>query len=276
MSRLSPGTVFVFLSVLAGLAQPAIGQGPPPAISPGGVVPLFGTSSTIQPGSWASIYGQNLIPGSIPEYWNGDYSTSLGGTTVTINNKLAYLSYASPTQIDLQAPDDDARGLVNVVAANSNGSTTATVTLADQSAAFSLLGDGKHAAGIIVRPDGSGAYGSGEHSYDILGPTGTSLGYKTVAAKAGEVVVLFGIGFGPTQPPIPAGQKYTGAPAQASGDLSVIIGQTPVAAFFIGAESPGLFQFNLTIPGGLGTGDQPLFGIANGVRTPPGVVIALQ
>src|ERR1700733_13636869 len=67
---------------------------------------------------------------------------------------------------------------------------------------FNLL-DGKHVAGIILRSDGSGAYGGG--AYDIVGPTGTSLGYKTVAAKPGDTLVLFGVGFGPTKPAVPAG-----------------------------------------------------------------------
>ena len=247
-----------------------------PAISPGGIVPLYGTSSSIQPGAWISIYGTNLIIGATPRNWNGDYPTALGGTSVTINNKPAYLSYAAPTQINLQAPDDDARGLVNVTVTNANGSATGTVTLASQSPSFSLLGDGKHVAGIIVRPDGSGAYGSGANSYDVLGPTGTSLGYKTVAGKAGDTVVIFAIGLGPTNPPVPAGQPYQGSPALASDSLTVTVGGIPVTPFFSGVGLPGLFQLDLTIPSGLSTGDQPLLAKVNGVYTQSSVVMALQ
>jgi uncharacterized protein (TIGR03437 family) len=247
-----------------------------PAITPGGVVPLYGTSSSIQPGSWISIYGTNLITGSIPENWSGNYPIELGGTRVTIDNKPAYLSYAAPTLINLQAPDDTARGPVNITVTDANGSATATVTLVDASPTFSLLGDAKHVAGIIVRPDGSGAYGSGPNSYDIIGPTGTSLGYKTVAAKAGDVVVLFGTGFGPTNPPVSAGQTYSGAAAQETDSPAITIGGKPVTPFFSGVGLPGLFQFNLTIPSGLGTGDQPLLAKVNGASTQSGVVISLQ
>jgi uncharacterized protein (TIGR03437 family) len=247
-----------------------------PAISQGGIVPLYGTSSSIQPGSWISIYGTNLITGSVPQNWSGDYPIALGGTSVTINNKPAYLSYAAPTQINLQAPDDGTRGPVNVTVTNANGSATGTVTLASQSPSFSLLGDGKHVAGIIVRPDGSGAYGSGANSYDILGPTGTSLGYETVAAKAGDTVVLFGIGFGPTSPPVSAGQPYQGSPALASDSVTMTVNGIPVTPFFAGVGLPGLFQFDLTIPSGLGTGDQPLLARVNGVYTQSSVVMALQ
>ena len=62
-------------------------------------------------------------------------------------------------------------------------SARSTVTLAQFGPCFSLL-DGKHVAGIILRSDGSGADGGG--AYDIIGPTGSALGYKTVAAKAGD------------------------------------------------------------------------------------------
>ena len=87
-----------------------------------------------------------------------------------------------------------------------NGSAASKVTLGPFGPSFSLL-DGKHVAGIILRSDGSGAYGGG--TYDIVGPTGTSLGFKTVAAKAGDVLELFGVGFGPTNPAVPAGKAFS-------------------------------------------------------------------
>jgi uncharacterized protein (TIGR03437 family) len=250
--------------------------GGPPTVPSGGVVTLNSTANAIQPGAWFSIYGTNLISGSVPQVWSGNYPTTLGDTSVTVDNKPAYLWYAGPTQLNVQAPDDSTRGTVNVTVKTPNGTAASTVTLADQSPAWNLLGDGKHVAGIILRPDGSGAYGSGSGSYDIIGPTGTSLGYKTVAAKAGDTIVLFGNGFGPTSPPIPAGQAYSGPAATAVDNIAVTINSHPVSSSFTGVAMPGLFQFNVTLPSGLGTGDQPLSAMVNGVLTPVGVVIALQ
>ena len=157
---------------------------PSPTITAGGVVPVYSTVSTIQPGEWVSIYGTNLANGI--STWTGNFPTSLGGTSVTIDGKAAYLWYVSPTQINLQVPDDAATGTVPVVVRTAaGGMANSTVTLAAFAPSFSLL-DGKHVAGIIYRSDGSGAYGGG--SYDIIGPTGSSLGYSTVAAKAGDIV----------------------------------------------------------------------------------------
>src|ERR1019366_4353570 len=177
-----------------------------PSISPGGVVPIFGKISTIQPGEWISIYGTNLA--ELTASWNGDFPVSLGGTSVEINGKAAFLSFVSPTQINLQAPDDSASGTVSVVVTTAAGQATGSVTLGQFAPSFSLL-DKKLIAGIILRSNGSGAYGAG--TFDILGPTGNSLGYSTVAANPGDIVELFGVGLGPTIPNVPAGKAFSGA-----------------------------------------------------------------
>ena len=88
-------------------------------------------------------------------------------------------------------------GSVPVVITTPGGTASANVVLAAYAPSFSLL-VGEHVAAIIIRTDGSGAYGGG--TYDIVGPTGDSLGFRTVAAKAGDVVELFAVGLGPTTP----------------------------------------------------------------------------
>ena len=245
-----------------------------PVITPGSIGPLFSSSTTIQPGSWISIYGSNLAAGSFT--WDGTYPmpTSLGGVTVTINGQKGYLYYVGPGQINLQAPDDSATGIVGVTVTNASGSWTSTVTLAPVAPALSLF-DAKHVAGIILRFDGSGAYDGG--LYDIIGPAGTTFGYPfpAVPAKPGDIVVLYGVGFGPTSPPVPAGQAFSGA-ATAISAWQIKIGGTTVQPSFTGIGSPGLYQINLTIPGGLGSGDQPLTAVAGGAQTQNGIVISLQ
>jgi uncharacterized protein (TIGR03437 family) len=255
-------------SLEIGHASPA----PAPTISAGGVVPLFGTVSTIQPGEWVSIYGSNLAGGNAT--WDGDFPTSLGGTSVKINGNLAYLQFVSPTQINLQAPNDTATGTVPVVVTTGSGSATTTVTLSRFAPSFNLLA-GNHVSGIILRPSGSGAYGKGANSYDILGPTGNSLGYPTVAAQAGDTVELFGGGFGPTTPVVPAGQAFSGS-APANDTVSLYIDNVVVKPTFVGLSSAGLYQFNLTVPPGLGQGDVPISAMVGGIETQPRVLFSLQ
>ncbi len=241
-----------------------------PAITQGGIDALFSSSNRIQPGSWVSIYGTNLA--ATTATWTGDFPTSLGGTSVAINGRSAYLWYVSPTQINLQAPDDTTTGSVGVTVTNAGGSWTSVALLEPVAPSFSLL-DATHVAAIILRSDGSGAYGGG--TYDIAGPAGTSLGYRTVPAKQGEVVTLFGVGFGPTSPQVHSGQAFSGA-AATTNQVQVTIGGTTVTPLFAGLSSAGLYQINVTVPAGTGTGDTAITAIVGGVQTQVGAVISLQ
>jgi uncharacterized protein (TIGR03437 family) len=238
---------------LLAIAEPAL-----PAIASGGIVP-----GTLQPGEWATIYGTNLASGTAS--WTGNFPPSLGGTTVTIGGTAAYLSYVSPGQIDLQVPNVTGSGAVPVVVTTAMGSGTANATLAQFSPSFFLL-DSKHVAGIILRANSA---------YDIIGPTGSSLGYPTVAAKAGDSIAIFGTGFGPTNPVVSPGAPFSGA-APTTSTVTIRIGSASVTPAFAGLSGAGLYQFNLTVPSGLGTGDVSLQAAVGGVQTPAGVVISLQ
>ena len=115
-----------------------------------------------------------------------------------------------------------------------------------------------HVAGIIPRSNGS---------YDVLGPA--------ITAKAGDTVELFAYGLGPTNPPIPAGKAFSGA-APTTNPVTVLINNISVTPTFAGLSSAGLYQINLTIPQGLGTGDVPIVATVGGSQTQTGVVISLQ
>ena len=205
-----------------------------PTVTSGGIVPNDSSTTTIQACEWVSIFGSNLAAASVT--WAGNFPTALGTTTsVTINGKLAYLWFVSPGQINLQAPNDTATGTVPVVVTTATGSATSTVTLSPFAPSFSLL-DAKHVTGIILRSNGSRAYGGG--TYDIIGPTGTSLANATVAAKVGDTLELFGVGFGPTNPVVhsEAGLYQLGANyecCQLLNNVSV----TPSFARFTSARS---------------------------------------
>lgn len=241
-----------------------------PSITPGGVVPVYSTATSLQPGAWFSIYGNNLATATT--VWNGNFPTSLGGTTVTVDGKNAYLWFVSAGQINAQAPDDSNLGSVPVTVTNSLGSVSSTVTLAPQSPSFLLLADGKHVTGIIITPNGTGSQGGG--TYDLLGPTSAGPGFRP--AKAGESVAIYGVGFGPTNPAVPSGQIYMGLPASLITLPQLTLANVKVALAFGGIVSAGLYQFNFTIPSGLGAGDQSIVATVNTVSTQPGLVIPTQ
>jgi uncharacterized protein (TIGR03437 family) len=187
-----------------------------------------------------------------------------------IDGKPGYLWLVSPGQINLQAPTDTATGLVNVTVTTPNGTVSSTVTLAAFGPSFSLL-SAKYAAGVILTPNGSGAYGGG--TYDLLGPSG-AFSFNTRAVKAGETLELYGVGFGPTIPAVQAGTAYSGA-APTTNTVTVTIGGVPATVLFSGITTTGLYQFNIVVPSA-GAGDQLLQASVGGVQTPGGVYVTLQ
>ena len=217
-----------------------------PSINTKGVVPVFSSVPFIQAGSWVSLYGTNLSGATF--VWSGDFPTSLGGVSVTVNGNPAYLWLVSPIQINLQAPDDTTTGLVSVVVNTPGGTAASTVTLAPYGPSFSLLGDGKHVAGVIATPKGNGLYGGG--TYDLVGPSG-AFSFNTRPVKPGEVLVLYGVGFGPTTPSVPAGQVFAGA-ASTTKPGTITIGRVNADVAFAGITEAGLYQINVTVPVGSG------------------------
>lgn len=252
------------------LTPAAAGSGPTP--DPGGIVPIYSSSTTISPGTWVSVYStiaKNLASGT--SIWNGDFPTTLGGVTVKINNKPAYLWFVSPTQFNLQAPDDTATGSVPVTITNGSGSFTTTVNMGQTSPSFLLLADAKHATGIIITPDGSGKQGNG--TYDLLGPVGAPGSARP--ARVGEPVAIYGVGFGPTSPAVPAGQIFNSAASMITKPV-VTVGGAQVTVDFAGLVGAGLYQINFVVPGNAGSGDRALLLTSGGLSTQNGVFVPIQ
>jgi len=265
MARRNSGERFV-KGAAPSIAQ--VSQAQTPVISAGGVFPLYSSGYIIQPGEWITIKGSNLA--SVNAVWNGDFPTSLGGTSVQIDGKAAYISLVTPGQINAQAPDDTATGVVSVVVTTSTSKATSTVTLNHFAPSFDLL-DARHVSGIIVRSNGSGAYGHG--TYDILGPTGNC--YSAVPAQAGDTVELFGYGFGPTTPAVPAGKVFSGA-APIDNPFYLYINEVLLQPTFVGLSSAGVYQINVVIPPGLGKGDVPILAVVGSMQTQKSLLFSLQ
>ncbi len=96
-----------------------------------------------------------------------------------------------------------------------------------------------------------------------------SNGSGAVAAKAGDSVVLFAVGLGRTNPVVQPGQVFSGS-APTTSSVSLSINNVNLIPTFSGLSSAGLYQVNLTVPSGLGTGDVSLVATAGGARTPSG------
>jgi uncharacterized protein (TIGR03437 family) len=200
--------------------------------------------------SWATIQGSNLAPTT--NNWNdsivdGKLPTTLDGVSVTIGGKSAYVCYVSPDQINFLAPNVETSGPVQVTLSNSAGSTAAIVQ------AYTY-------GPVFFSWPGSQVVAS-RQDFSLVAKEGTFAGAATVPAKPGEVIILWGIGSGPTTPAPPTGvQVPSDRTYSASTPPRVSINKIP--ATVIGAAlAPGfagLYQVAIYVPASLADGDWPV------------------
>lgn len=250
-------------------------SGNPPAISVNGVVNAFsGKLNNYGPGTWVTVYGTDLAP--VTRAWtSADFANNTGpysleGVTATVNGKAAVLNYVSPAQVNLQIPIDSGNGsstLVLTTPAGSSPSYPLTLTRYAPAllapAAFSVGGQQ-----YAVAQFADGAY---------VGRPGLVPGLSFRPAKAGDMIVLYGVGFGPLAAQYPTGWII---PVQDPTFSAVTfkIGSATVTPVYAGA-APGLvgaYQFNLLIPGSTGTGDVSLEATVGGVSTSQGLVLTVE
>ena len=239
------GTLNSQTGVISGSGSGTLGVNtpPPPQIAPSGIVPVFSSVPIIQPASWISIYGTFS---TTTAQWNGDFPTKLGGVSVTVDNKPAYLWFVSPTQLNVQAPDSITSGCVNVAVTTANGTATQQVMLQPAQPSFSLYDGTPYAIGEIITPDGTGGNANG--TFDFVGPVG-KLVFPSRPAKVGETVQLFAVGLGPTKTPVPAGQVDSIATLNPTTyPVTVSVGGKPAQVTFAGEIIAGLYQINIVVP----------------------------
>jgi len=221
----------------------------------------------IVPASWMTIFGTNLSP--VTDTWgnaivNGNLPTSLDGVSVNVGGQPAYVEYISPFQINAVAPNVGT-GTVSVTVTNPSG-TSPAVTTVGQAVQPAFFQWGNYAVATHL-----------DYTYAVK--NGAISGVTTVPAKPGEVIILWGTGFGPTTPPAPVGvEAPSGTTYYAAGTVTVAVGGTP-AQVYATALSPGyagLYQVAIQIPTTLANGDYPVVATISGAQSPSGTLITVQ
>ena len=246
-------------------------QAPPqkPTISAGGVLDAAGFGKAIAPGSWVSIFG-TLLSGTTRAWLDADFQagrlpTSLDGVSVTINGKSAPIAFISPGQINVLAPDDSATGLGPVQVKNAQGASDSVLVL-QQTAAPALFQFPGAAYAAATHVDGS----------YVAGPRLVAQGIPGTAARIGETIVLFGTGFGATQPAVSATALVpVPLPLARPEELRVRIGGVDSVVAYAGLISPGVYQFNVVVPQ-VAEGDQVVVAELRGRLTQSNLLITVQ
>ena len=241
---------------------------PPPSIGTNGVVNGASFQPGIVPDSWVSIGGTNLA--SKTDDWahsilNGQFPTSLDGVSVSIGGKHAYINFVSPGQINLVAPDVGFGSLPLTVTTAGGTSATYTVTSGQYGPAFF---EWPNSQPIATRLD-----------YTDAVKNGTFAGVTTVAAKPGDVIVLWGTGFGPTNPIATPGMPVPGSPTYSTTTLPTVTINNVSAKVFgaaLTAGFAGLYQVAIQVPDSIPDGDWPIQASIGGVKSPASVLLTVH
>ena len=193
----------------------------------------------VAPGSWISIFGSGLaaaetVATEIP------LPQRLGATVVRVQGAPIPLNYASPSQINAQAPVELSPGNATLVVATGSGETPpVTFQVAVAGPAIFVWGENRavatHADGLLITPESP--------------------------AEAGETIIVYLTGAGAVAPPVATGTAAGVAPlSRATLPSSATLGGRATPVDFLGMTPflVALSQANLRIPEGLAAGDHPL------------------
>jgi uncharacterized protein (TIGR03437 family) len=207
-------------------------------------------------GDIVALYGHQFTYGDAINATDLPLPATLGGTQVLVNGQPVPVYYVGPSQIDFEIPIDAATGDGTVqVVRNGQQGNIIYVNIKDRVPHFLLINGGPYA--IMTTPDG------------------TLTGIPTHPVKAGDVVVIYMIGLGPTTPLVPSGTASPGSPlavidvtaSQACFGVPSPFSPIPcVTPQFVGLTPGfvGLYQVNVAIPQDLASGSLPFSFAVNG------------
>lgn len=239
-----------------------------PAIAANGVITVgnFGGFAAAAPGSFIEIYGSNLAAEGVSRQWSaadftdGSAPRSLEGVSVTVDGKPAYVSFVSPTQVNVQVPADVSVGRAVPVAVTVNG----------QAAAAATLEMVPTAGGILAPPSfkvGDRQFVAATHQNGSFVSNGAIPNVPANPARPGETITFYGVGFGAVEPSSTAyaGKTAEGV-ARTVANVGFRINDIPLHTDFAGLVPGlvGLYQFNAVVPPESVSGDHPLVVLVNG------------
>ncbi|MFN9300844.1 MAG: hypothetical protein ACK6DZ_24455 [Acidobacteriota bacterium] len=220
------------------------------AIARGGLVSIYG--SQFAPAGTARGVGRgDLVGGKLP--------TKLAGTCVRVEGELAPLTFVGTNQINAQVPNLSPMGTTWVTVVANCGEAE---ELEGAGVAANVRGSAPEFLYWVNRGAGNNPVVAVEAATGaLLGPANLIPGASFRAARSGEVITVYGVGFGATTPNPESGAAVSG-PAPTSERVFLYLGENLVEAgnvLYAGA-SPGivgLYQVNFRIPS-VGNGEQKL------------------
>jgi uncharacterized protein (TIGR03437 family) len=242
--------------------------------TPGAALPTITSVSNsgsgqngIAAGTYTSIYGSNFAAAGFLDTWSnsivgGQLPVKLDGVTVDIGGTAAYIVAVTPGQINVLTPNVGTGSMPVTVTTTAGASAPFTVTAQTVQPAF------------FPWPGNSVVATHLDYSYAVkngLFPT------PTVPAKPGEVIILWGTGFGPTTPAAPSGQVVAGGPYYVNG-VTVTVGGIQAQGYGVALASglAALYQVAIQVPTSLANGDYEVLAGLSGQQSATGAVLTVQ
>jgi len=245
----------------AGLSEPLV-----TTVSPNGIVTIWGTNFAAD-GTARSLVASDVVNGALP--------TNLANTCVQGGGTNWALTFVGAGQINAVAGTLPTSGTVPVsVVANCGTAdeiTSAPLNVSVNSAAPEFLYFVQNTSG----QDPVAAM-EGLAPYTYIGPAGLLAGATFAPAKAGDVIVAFGVGWGATNPAQTMGAEAAGT-AEITGPYALTVGGIPAQVLYAGVTPSyaGLYQINFYVPDSVPPGDQPLVLTVNGTSSAAGAYLTI-
>lgn len=204
----------------------------------------------IAPNMWVTIQGTSFTTGT--GYWTvtgGVLPTSVDGVSVSFGGLPGYVSYISPTQINVLTPANLTDQFPMITVTNTIGTSVAAT-------AFSQ----PEMPAFFIWPNNQVVATHEDFTWAVA--NGTFPGTTTVPAKPGETIILWGTGFGATTPAVPAGvivptdQTYSTV-AFPTVEVNLVTAMVYGAALAPGFA--GLYQLAFQVPPSLPNGTYQVF-----------------
>jgi uncharacterized protein (TIGR03437 family) len=263
----------VTLNATAGTLQPAIAklyggiapnQTPPPTVGPDGTVnnlnPVGG--APLSPGTIAAVYGTGLATSS-STIGGAPKPTIFNNTFALVGATQAPLYSLSSPQIDIQIPYEATATQQVPIVLSVNNALTLPVMLSIVPATPGVLSanDGPTAPDVQ-----NGAHIIAQHGADY------SLVSSTNPAKPGELLLMYLVGMGPTNPSVPSGAATPNSPlSPVVNQPTVTVASQPATVAFAGLTPGfvGLYQINFQVPTSASSGELEVDVTQNGVAANP-------
>ncbi len=237
-----------------------------PFVGSGGIVHAasFASGQPLAPGSIVSVFGGKMAAATAQGAASLPLATTLGGASLLIGGQKAPLYYSSEGQINAQIPfelmpNTRPQALVRLSLPGVEAVTVPEIITLDVARPGVFMAD-SFGQGVVI---------------DSQGRVVNSF----VPAAAGDVVVVYAAGLGPTNPAVRSGEASPLDPlARVTVTPTVTIGGVTAEVTFAGLTPGlvGLYQLNVRIPSGVKPGPAvPLVVTQNGVSSKP-VTLAIQ